>query len=191
MDEPHRTEGSEPWNTKKKHAGPGAAAAAATNGAWAGKVGRELRLGSVGSCRCRRGQHTACPTLRQHACYIATGLFPCQLFNNVIRHLVILTLQDMLPLALSICAVFSFVILIPLQLPLVGWLLRRRTKQTQNLILSEALAGSKRASRRPGEAPGEDDDWEKVDAHLTGTAPNGGDASKDWTGIVGFFHPFW
>lgn len=36
-----------------------------------------------------------------------------------------------------------------------------------------------------------DEEWENVEAYATGTVKNGGTAEKEWSGIVGFFHPFW
>jgi alpha-1,2-mannosyltransferase len=37
----------------------------------------------------------------------------------------------------------------------------------------------------------DDDEWEQVEASTVGSAVNGGKADKDWSGLVGFFHPFW
>jgi hypothetical protein len=37
----------------------------------------------------------------------------------------------------------------------------------------------------------EDPEWETVERHVGWTAPNGGAEEDGWSGVVGFFHPFW
>jgi len=37
----------------------------------------------------------------------------------------------------------------------------------------------------------EDEEWERVEKSITKSAPNGQAPNGDWSGIVGFFHPFW
>lgn len=37
----------------------------------------------------------------------------------------------------------------------------------------------------------EDDSWEKAQPYSAASAPNGNKLAEDWSGIVGFFHPFW
>lgn len=74
-----------------------------------------------------------------------------------------------------------------------GYYLKRYALTRKKSILrrvkveEEALQKFNRNSQRPEE----DDDWERVESHVVGSAKNGGQAEDDWEGIIGFFHPFW
>lgn len=37
----------------------------------------------------------------------------------------------------------------------------------------------------------EDGGWEKVQPYSAASTPDGNKLAEDWSGIVGFFHPFW
>ena len=74
----------------------------------------------------------------------------------------------------------------------VGWHLRRLSRQ-RRLHLLDRVAKEREAyaSKLQQSSAAEDEDWEKVDSGSAGVAPNGGKASREWKGIIGFFHPFW
>ncbi|EAQ84030.1 hypothetical protein CHGG_10434 [Chaetomium globosum CBS 148.51] len=80
----------------------------------------------------------------------------------------------------------------------LGWYLRKKTEGRRCHILELVESDEKeyRESRKNNTSTsgenGEDGEWEKVDAHTTGTSKNGdkGSGDDDWDGIVGFFHPF-
>lgn len=79
---------------------------------------------------------------------------------------------------------------------LLGWYLRRKTDGRRCHILEVVEADEQkyreeRPSSTSSEGVEEDGGWEKVDAHVVGTARNGDRGDDDWDGIVGFFHPFW
>lgn len=38
---------------------------------------------------------------------------------------------------------------------------------------------------------GKKDIWKKIEASIQGKLPKGDKADKEWSGIIGFFHPFW
>lgn len=38
---------------------------------------------------------------------------------------------------------------------------------------------------------GKKDIWKKIEASIMDKLPKGDQADKEWSGIVGFFHPFW
>lgn len=103
----------------------------------------------------------------------------------------------------------AFVILVSLLVPLVasivflpktlrffgellGYYLRRSSRTRRELLLAR-VANEQRThdAERTKEKEKEDDEWEEVEASMVGSAINGGKADKDWSGIVGFFHPFW
>lgn len=87
----------------------------------------------------------------------------------------------------------------------VGWYLRRKTEGRRARII-EVLEEDERAfqakrlgeKQKGGKAGGsgsgdEDDGWENIEAATAGSAGIGekGNAGADFSGIVGFFHPFW
>jgi alpha-1,2-mannosyltransferase len=75
----------------------------------------------------------------------------------------------------------------------LGWYLRRKTDGRRALIL-RVTEESERAFKdnSPSKSSGSslDDEWENIEAAVTGTAKNGEKGENDWDGIVGFFHPF-
>jgi alpha-1,2-mannosyltransferase len=70
-----------------------------------------------------------------------------------------------------------------------GWYIRRRTFDRRETLLASSASATEEQGH-PKDSTTEDGDWEKVEAHAAGTAPNGGTPGKDWKGVVGFFHPF-
>jgi alpha-1,2-mannosyltransferase len=72
---------------------------------------------------------------------------------------------------------------------LIGWYIRRRTAHRRETLVASS-AGEKKEQGHLKDATSEDGEWEKVETHSAGTAPNGGTPGKDWRGVVGFFHPF-
>ena len=95
-----------------------------------------------------------------------------------------------MPLASIIGSSVLSIVLFPFVLPLVGWLIRRKTQRGRELILSRAWTDNAADGKSQEDSADEEDDWEKVDSQSTGTAPNG-EKPGSWRGIVGFFHPFW
>ncbi|PVI07762.1 glycosyltransferase family 4 protein [Periconia macrospinosa] len=95
-------------------------------------------------------------------------------------------------IAISLSLVLSFVFL-PKTFryggQLVGRSLRRASRMRRELLLARA-ATEQRAYESDHKAKKEDDDWEEVEASMVGSAENGGKADRDWSGVVGFFHPF-
>lgn len=75
---------------------------------------------------------------------------------------------------------------------LLGSYLRRSSHTRRELLLAR-VASEQQAydAKRKNEKTREDDEWEEVETSMVGSAVNGGKADKDWSGIVGFFHPFW
>jgi alpha-1,2-mannosyltransferase len=70
-----------------------------------------------------------------------------------------------------------------------GWYIRRRTAHRRETLVASSASDTKEQGNAK-EPTSEDGEWEKVEAHAVGTAPNGGTPDKDWKGVVGFFHPF-
>jgi alpha-1,2-mannosyltransferase len=97
-------------------------------------------------------------------------------------------------LSLLAIVVPSF-ILFPKILSFVGGLLGsnlRRASRTRRELLLARAANEQRTYEAEHKGKGEkEEDWEEVEASMVGSAVNGGKADKDWSGIVGFFHPFW
>ena len=74
----------------------------------------------------------------------------------------------------------------------VGWYLRRKTAARRKSILAQVQLEEESFQSQERFSPNSDDgDWERVESHAAGTASNGGQAEKDWQGVIGFFHPFW
>ena len=99
-------------------------------------------------------------------------------------------------LSLLAVVVLSFVLL-PRSLRFVGELLGsnlRRASRTRRELLLARVASEQRtydAEHKGQKEKEKEEDWEEVEASMVGSAVNGGKADKDWSGIVGFFHPFW
>lgn len=72
-----------------------------------------------------------------------------------------------------------------------GGHLIRKTKARRKAILVKAKGEEEdhHEQERVAVTP-EDPDWVEVESHPGGSATNGGQASEDWEGIVGFLHPF-
>ncbi len=73
----------------------------------------------------------------------------------------------------------------------IGRYLRYRSSDRREKLLSAAVDANAAAARNRRQWLAEDADWEKVDADVAGSSPNGGAAGEAWCGVVGFFHPFW
>ncbi|KAL4781889.1 hypothetical protein BJX76DRAFT_334170 [Aspergillus varians] len=83
----------------------------------------------------------------------------------------------------------------------VGWVIRKRTQARREAILARVHADdeellAKQPKPTSTSAPSaEDEDWEKVDTSsgdISGRASQNSQQSgnEEWTGIIGFFHPF-
>ncbi|KAF2117691.1 hypothetical protein BDV96DRAFT_570707 [Lophiotrema nucula] len=68
----------------------------------------------------------------------------------------------------------------------------RRSSQTRRALLQSRADKERRQheNEQPAQTTRSEDDWEEVEAAVVGSAVNGGRADGDWSGIVGFFHPF-
>src|ERR1051326_4982599 len=74
---------------------------------------------------------------------------------------------------------------------LVGYHLARYSRHRRELLYTRVESErTKYASSHKEEQTAEDGDWEKVEGFVAGSATNGGNAEKEWNGVVGFFHPF-
>jgi len=75
---------------------------------------------------------------------------------------------------------------------LLGHYLQRSSGRRRELLLARVSAEQQRFESESKRKPAKDDDeWEQVEASTVGSATNGGRADKEWSGVVGFFHPFW
>ncbi|KAJ4294490.1 asparagine-linked glycosylation protein [Kalmusia sp. IMI 367209] len=97
-----------------------------------------------------------------------------------------------LSLLLSVVVSLAFV---PRTLRFAGELLGhylRRSSRTRRELLLARVAKEQQAydAKSKDEKSKGDDEWEEVETSMVGSAVNGGKADKDWSGIVGFFHPF-
>jgi len=71
----------------------------------------------------------------------------------------------------------------------IGWYLRRRTSARKELILARVkVEEDDYKSKERRLAKSEDEEWERIDTRAQRTGEN---ASEDWEGVIGFFHPFW
>jgi len=92
---------------------------------------------------------------------------------------------------------FPLLLLSPWLLPFIlsslgaatGWFIQQRTHSRRQTLLADSETEIQ-AQGKSKDSSSEDGDWEKVEGHAAGTAPNGDKADRDWKGIVGFFHPF-
>ncbi|SLM40850.1 alpha--mannosyltransferase [Lasallia pustulata] len=73
----------------------------------------------------------------------------------------------------------------------IGWCLRQRTSARRKILFSDVGAEEEdyRAKKRLS-PKSDDEDWEKVESYVSGSAKNGDVAEDEWEGVVGFFHPF-
>ena len=71
----------------------------------------------------------------------------------------------------------------------IGWYIRKKTAPRRELLLSRAEAEEK--EHGPQDLANADEEWEQIESYTTDSSNNGEKGSKDWTGIIGFFHPFW
>lgn len=77
---------------------------------------------------------------------------------------------------------------------LFGVYLRRKTEgRRQHLVqlMNEDEKSWRLRTSSSSKDTSSDDDWENVESHSAGSSGNGEKGSKDFSGIVGFFHPFW
>lgn len=74
-----------------------------------------------------------------------------------------------------------------------GWHLRRRTRSRRQMILTQVKAEQKAYSLSKGRPSpkSDDEDWEKVESQVSWETKSGVKVNEEWSGIIGFFHPFW
>ena len=92
----------------------------------------------------------------------------------------VLALIPLLPLILILC--------VRLLLCALGWYLQAQTTARKTALIDrvkneQADISEKQVSREV------EDGWEKIEE--SATAENGKPILDDWSGVVGFFHPFW
>ncbi|KAI0830933.1 glycosyltransferase family 4 protein [Hypoxylon sp. FL0890] len=79
---------------------------------------------------------------------------------------------------------------------LLGWILRKGAEGRRSLLIrataeNEAQFRESRAREKDGASASSDDEsWENIEGSIIGSSGNGEKGSRDWDGIVGFFHPF-
>ncbi|KAL4750755.1 hypothetical protein BDW72DRAFT_175207 [Aspergillus terricola var. indicus] len=116
----------------------------------------------------------------------------------------------LLKILISVIALLAACVLLP-QFPLgllrivlrgVGWVIRKRTQARREVILSrvrtdeDELLSKESKVASTSAIPADDEDWEKVDSssgdNSSGPASQNFQHSgaDEWTGIIGFFHPF-
>lgn len=139
-------------------------------------------------------------------CHIQLSLCPSPRHSLTVRGSCFLLLCDTLAVAimaflfspilftflsLAIGAYYFPAILRSAGAPL-GTYLRRSSRTRRELLLARVASEQQTyEAKRKTEKSNEDDDWEEVESSTVGSAVNGGKADRDWSGIVGFFHPFW
>ena len=83
-----------------------------------------------------------------------------------------------------------FILLVQLSLRFWGWYLQVHTSDKKAaLVNSVKQERSETSEIQPTSQEEAEDEWEKVEK--AGTADNGKPVQDDWSGVVGFFHPFW
>ncbi|CBF81328.1 hypothetical protein AN5725.2 [Aspergillus nidulans FGSC A4] len=116
----------------------------------------------------------------------------------------------LLKFLISVIALLAACVLLP-QFPLgllrivlrgVGWVIRKRTQARREVILSRVRADEDELLSKQSKVActsttsADDEDWEKVDSS-SGDSSSGSasqnfqqSGTDEWTGIIGFFHPF-
>lgn len=74
----------------------------------------------------------------------------------------------------------------------LGYSLRSRTTSRRQLLLERASKDEIELARKDAEGTNSqlDGEWEKVESSSTPSSGNGEKATRDWEGVIGFFHPF-
>jgi alpha-1,2-mannosyltransferase len=96
----------------------------------------------------------------------------------------------------SILGILIIVLFSPIVLRFIGeitgsWL--RRSSRSRRELLLARVATEQRSyeAEERSEEKKLQDDWEEIERAAVGNAVNGGKAEQDFSGVVGFFHPFW
>ncbi|KAI1089978.1 glycosyltransferase family 4 protein [Rostrohypoxylon terebratum] len=76
-----------------------------------------------------------------------------------------------------------------------GWCLKKGAEGRRSLLIHATAEDEadfeENQVRETGENTNDDDEsWENIEASLVGSSGNGEKGSREWDGIVGFFHPF-
>ena len=76
---------------------------------------------------------------------------------------------------------------------IAGWHLRRKSCSRRHTIAAQVKAEQKAYSLSKGRPSpkSDDEDWEKVDRQVSWKTSSGVKGDDEWSGIIGFFHPFW
>lgn len=86
-----------------------------------------------------------------------------------------------------------FLLLVRLSLRALGWSLQIQSRDRKAAITArvrrEKAAILERELSFHGPEAEDEDGWEKIES--LGTAENGQSLRDEWSGVVGFFHPFW
>jgi alpha-1,2-mannosyltransferase len=103
-------------------------------------------------------------------------------------------------LAILVMPLLALPLLGPFVLPLLsrifgsffGWCLAKKTqgRRAQLLALMDEDEEKYQQEKRSEGATEGEDRWEDIE-HPAGSSKNGEKDTGAWTGIVGFFHPFW
>jgi alpha-1,2-mannosyltransferase len=81
-----------------------------------------------------------------------------------------------------------FIFLLQLSLRGLGWYLQAQAAPRKAAVVDRVRA-EQAAKAKEQVSQEAEDGWEKIES--SGTAENGKPLSDDWSGIIGFFHPFW
>lgn len=74
----------------------------------------------------------------------------------------------------------------------IGTYVIRKTAGRRKAIYTRVEENEKKfGEQTKGKKGDSDEEWENVEAYAAGTAKDGGKEEKEWSGVVGFFHPFW
>lgn len=74
---------------------------------------------------------------------------------------------------------------------IVGSHLRRSSRTRRELLLARVETEKRKYDAQHGDEKRDGDDWEHVASTTTSSAVGKEKVDRNWSGIVGFFHPFW
>lgn len=78
---------------------------------------------------------------------------------------------------------------------MLGTYLRHKTDGRRTQLLDVMAHDEKNYTpsddNEDGDMKGKKDIWKKIEASIMDKLPKGDKADREWSGIVGFFHPFW
>lgn len=82
-----------------------------------------------------------------------------------------------------------FLLLLQLSLRTLGWYLQGLSRDRRAAITARVRRDKAAVLQSQHASQETEDGWEKIEK--AGTAENGKPLQDEWSGVVGFFHPFW